>query len=343
MGIDRNAPSVVRYTEITIGVQFDFDPVRMSGYGLIHGIVDDFCKQMMKGFFVGTTDIHAGTTADGLKTLQNLDIQANITQLQSLIEQKISNSATHLHKHETIPIVDLSIGLLIIVLVISLLCVARYRQRSLFHLYNDSVNIVNVHFYTVMQLYLSIEVIFLTFINAIQIYALTQGNQFSMFMDRHFYLIRLAALLLYQAREFLFLMIPSFQFFEWLTLVVLIRWEQKMDIKCLMKNLKSQSTSVNIFNKREIAIKNTFSCYLIIYSLIQSIGCFYSAYQILRARYAEPIFLRLAFFIDISAGNLNKDWEWVNPSMITALFLVGSIILIDMLRQMKQQHNFEYQ
>ena len=50
----------------------------MAGHGFVHGIVDDFRRQVMQGVGVGAADIHAGAAAHRFQPLQHLDILGGI-------------------------------------------------------------------------------------------------------------------------------------------------------------------------------------------------------------------------------------------------------------------------
>ena len=56
-----------------VGVQFDLDARRVPGHRLVHRIVEYLGHQMVQRAFVGPTDIHAGTFAHRLQTLQHFD------------------------------------------------------------------------------------------------------------------------------------------------------------------------------------------------------------------------------------------------------------------------------
>ncbi len=79
MRINRNAAAVVTHRQCTVGVEMDLDPGGVTGNRLIHGVVDDFGKQMVERLFIGATDIHAGPSAHRFKALQNLDVGGGIT------------------------------------------------------------------------------------------------------------------------------------------------------------------------------------------------------------------------------------------------------------------------
>ena len=78
MGIDRDAAPVVAHREDIAGSQIHFDEARMAGDGLVHGVVEDLGREMVERALVGAADIHAGTPANGLKSLKNLDIFGRI-------------------------------------------------------------------------------------------------------------------------------------------------------------------------------------------------------------------------------------------------------------------------
>ncbi len=50
----------------------------MSRQRLVHGVVDDFGKQMMQRLLVGAADIHAGPAAHRLEAFEHLDIPGGI-------------------------------------------------------------------------------------------------------------------------------------------------------------------------------------------------------------------------------------------------------------------------
>ena len=50
----------------------------MARHRFVHGIVEDFGRQMMQGVDVGAADIHAGPAADGLEPFQDLDVLGGI-------------------------------------------------------------------------------------------------------------------------------------------------------------------------------------------------------------------------------------------------------------------------
>ena len=81
MRVDRNAAAVVVDGDEAVGLHLDLDPVGMAGQRLVHGIVDDFGKQVVQRLLVGAADIHAGAAAHRLEPLQNLDVLRRIAGL----------------------------------------------------------------------------------------------------------------------------------------------------------------------------------------------------------------------------------------------------------------------
>ena len=78
MGINRDAATIVADRQPSAFLDVHLDPARMTGHSLVHGVVDHFGKQMMERRFVSAADIHARTTTNGLKPLQNLNRSSGI-------------------------------------------------------------------------------------------------------------------------------------------------------------------------------------------------------------------------------------------------------------------------
>jgi hypothetical protein len=51
----------------------------VTGQCLVHGIVDDFGKQVMQRLFIGATDVHPGPPANGLQSLKHLDMLGGVS------------------------------------------------------------------------------------------------------------------------------------------------------------------------------------------------------------------------------------------------------------------------
>ncbi len=79
--VDGNAAAIVGDGDKAVRFHLDFNPVGVTGERLVHGVVDHFGKQMMQRLFVCAADIHAGAAADGLETLQHLDVLGGIAGL----------------------------------------------------------------------------------------------------------------------------------------------------------------------------------------------------------------------------------------------------------------------
>ena len=81
MRVDRDAAAVVGDGDETVGLHLDIDPVGVAGQRLVHGIVDDFGKQVMERLLVGAADIHTWPAPDRLEPFQNLDMFCRIAGL----------------------------------------------------------------------------------------------------------------------------------------------------------------------------------------------------------------------------------------------------------------------
>ena len=78
MRIDGNAAAVVRHRQEAVGLKLDLDPVGVAGKGLVHGIVDHLCEEVMQRLLVGAADIHPGPAAHRLQPLEHLDVVGRI-------------------------------------------------------------------------------------------------------------------------------------------------------------------------------------------------------------------------------------------------------------------------
>ena len=58
---NRNTASVIADSQEAFSIEININEIGMTGNSFVHRIVDDFGKQMVQCFFVGTTDIHART------------------------------------------------------------------------------------------------------------------------------------------------------------------------------------------------------------------------------------------------------------------------------------------
>ena len=73
VGVDRHAAAIVDDGQAVADFEIDLDARGMARDRLVHGIVEHFGGEMVKGALVGAADIHAGAAADGLQPLQHLD------------------------------------------------------------------------------------------------------------------------------------------------------------------------------------------------------------------------------------------------------------------------------
>ena len=73
MRIDRHAAPVVDDAQPAAFLEGDFDEGGVAGHRLVHGIVDDFGKEVMKGVGVGPADVHSRTPPNGLQPLEHFD------------------------------------------------------------------------------------------------------------------------------------------------------------------------------------------------------------------------------------------------------------------------------
>ena len=71
--VDRNAAAVVADRQPIALVERDFDSAGVAGNRFVHRVVDDLGGQVMERASIGTADVHAGPTADGLQALEDLD------------------------------------------------------------------------------------------------------------------------------------------------------------------------------------------------------------------------------------------------------------------------------
>ena len=78
VGVDRNAAAVVADGDLIVGIQLNLDDAGVPGHGFIHGIVENFCRQMMVGVFVGAADVHAGALANRFQAFQHLDVGGGV-------------------------------------------------------------------------------------------------------------------------------------------------------------------------------------------------------------------------------------------------------------------------
>jgi len=78
-----NTPPVVLDAERAVGRQDHLDQLGVSCDRLVHGVIQDFSKQVMEGPLIGPANVHAGALADGLQTLEDLDVLGGVSGLSS--------------------------------------------------------------------------------------------------------------------------------------------------------------------------------------------------------------------------------------------------------------------
>lgn len=64
--IGGDATPVVGHGARPVGMQLDPDAVGVTGDGLVHGVVEHLCHQVVQRSFIGAADVHAGAFADRL-------------------------------------------------------------------------------------------------------------------------------------------------------------------------------------------------------------------------------------------------------------------------------------
>ncbi len=68
-----NAAAVVGDGQEAFGVEMNLDEVGVAGNRFVHRVVDDFRKQVVKGFFIGAADIHAWAHAHRFEPFEHAD------------------------------------------------------------------------------------------------------------------------------------------------------------------------------------------------------------------------------------------------------------------------------
>ena len=69
----RDAAAVVDDADAAVGEDRDVDGVRVTGQRLVDGVVDDLVHQVVQAALTGRADVHAGSLADRVQTLQDGD------------------------------------------------------------------------------------------------------------------------------------------------------------------------------------------------------------------------------------------------------------------------------
>ena len=82
--VDGNAAAVVGDGDAVVGVQADLDGVAVTRQRLVDGVVDDLVDEVVQAALAGGADVHAGTLANGLETLEHRDVRGLVRGLALL-------------------------------------------------------------------------------------------------------------------------------------------------------------------------------------------------------------------------------------------------------------------
>ena len=74
LDVDRDAAAVVGDSDLVVLVDPQVDAVTCAVHRLIDRVVEDLAHEVMQAPQVGRADVHARTAADGLQTLEDLDV-----------------------------------------------------------------------------------------------------------------------------------------------------------------------------------------------------------------------------------------------------------------------------
>lgn len=73
-----NAASVIGDGEETLGIEMDLDEIGVACDGLVHGVVDDFGKEVVQRLLVGAANIHAGPHAHRFQPFEHADRRGTV-------------------------------------------------------------------------------------------------------------------------------------------------------------------------------------------------------------------------------------------------------------------------
>ena len=76
--IHGDAATVIADGQFAVRGQGYLDQFGVAGHGLVHRVVQNLREQVMQGALISAADIHAGAFADGLQTLQHLDVLGGV-------------------------------------------------------------------------------------------------------------------------------------------------------------------------------------------------------------------------------------------------------------------------
>ena len=78
MRVDRDAAAVVAHRERAVVLQAHLDPAGVAGDRLVHGVVEQFRREMVQRALVGAADEHAGAAAHRLQAFEDLDVGGGV-------------------------------------------------------------------------------------------------------------------------------------------------------------------------------------------------------------------------------------------------------------------------
>ena len=81
--VDRDAAAVVGGAHAAVGHERHGDGVAMAGERLVDGVVDHLVDEVVQTPLARRADVHAGTLAYGLETLENRDVACAVCQTRS--------------------------------------------------------------------------------------------------------------------------------------------------------------------------------------------------------------------------------------------------------------------
>jgi len=107
--VDRDAAAVVHDGHRIVDVNRDVDVIAETGLRLVDTVVDDLVHQMVQPPRRGVADVHGGSLADRLETLENLDLRGVVgldpvagTDLRFSFHRLVSLARSH-HPAPNIP------------------------------------------------------------------------------------------------------------------------------------------------------------------------------------------------------------------------------------------------
>ena len=81
VGVHRDAATVVPHGQGAVRIESHLDEPRMAGDGLVHGVVQHLCEEVVQGPLVRAADVHARPHAHRLEPFEDLDVLGGIAAL----------------------------------------------------------------------------------------------------------------------------------------------------------------------------------------------------------------------------------------------------------------------